>query len=86
MSLYDDLVATLRSFPKLARYELHCHPSVYYAIQASDMAAQRYSPDPMPSLYGIDLIVKPEVGRGVWKLYADGELIDYGRLKDTDSF
>lgn len=85
MTLYEELVTALRRYPiRAQRYELHCHPDVYIAIQQSDMASHGDTFNPLPALYGAELIVKPEVGRGVWKLLADGELIGYGRISARD--
>ena len=81
MGLYDELLEIVRRFPPVSRYELHCHPTVYYAIQRSDIASYSYSTDPVTALYGIDIVVRPEVGKDTWKLYANGELVDYGRIE-----
>jgi len=82
VSIIDEIAEALRSFPPVPRYELYCHPSVYYAIQRSGLAMSQYSPMPLNPLYGADIVVAPELGEGVWELYGNKKLIDYGRFRE----
>jgi len=81
VSLLDDIAEALRTFPRLGRYELYCHTSVYRAIQQVSISP------PVPfvevrALYGADIVIAPELGEGVWEMYSDGKLVGYGRIRE----
>lgn len=82
MSILTDIAAALHSFPTVDRYELYCDISVFYAIQRSGDFMSRYPPTPLDFIFGADVIVAPELGNGVWELYGNGKLIDYGRIRE----
>ena len=81
MSLLDGYRKALRSFPRIGRHELYCHTSVYLAIQRVGDIQPQYPPYPLDRFFGADVIVAPELGEGVWEMYADGKLVGYGRIK-----
>lgn len=77
---YDELCEALRRFPRATRYELYCHPSVYQAIQRIGDRYPEYVLLPIDMLFGADIIVAPELGPGVWEIYGNGKLVDYGKV------
>lgn len=85
MSLYENLCEAITKFPRATRYELYCHPSVYYAIQRIGDYQAVFSPHPLDMFLGMNIVVAPELGPGVWELYGNGKLVDYGIVRDNDA-
>ena len=81
-NLLADIAEVLRTFPRIGRHELYCHTSVYLAIQRIGDIQPQYPPHPLDRFFGADVIVAPELGRGVWEMYSDGKLVGYGRIRE----
>ena len=82
MTLYDELCEAVTRYPRIGRRELYCHTSVYAAIQRMTEYQPTFSPHPLDMFLGVDIIVAPELGEGVWELYTDKKLVDYGRFNE----
>lgn len=63
-------------------YQLVCHPNVFLAIQRVSDIQPDYPPHPLDRFFGADVVVNPDIGRGIWELYSNGKLVGYGRLSE----
>lgn len=80
-----EIAAYFEAVPRPKRYELHCHPDVAIALYAVSAPAEPEFPwsGAIGSLTGVPVIKKPDLERGRWELYEDGELIKSGMLGAT---
>jgi len=79
-TLFEELSRVIARIPSMPHYEMYCHPSVYYAIQRIGDIQPVYPPQPLDRFMGIDLTMAPELGPGVWEIYGNGKLLDYGKV------
>ena len=81
MSLLFDIRKTMAK-AGLGHYQLFCHPTVFLAIRRNSDIQPDYPPRPLDRFFGADVVVAPDIGRGIWELYSNGKLVGYGRLSE----